>query len=74
MRVLSLERSIESWHDICLRRLNLHDDYLDKGKLSNKMFVSDTYLMALDSHKLYQFYFILSPLIILKHIVIDTKY
>ena len=49
MRVLSLERSIESWHDICLRRLNLHDDYLDKGKLSNKMFVSATYLMALDS-------------------------
>ena len=53
MRVLSLERSIESWHDICLRRLNLHDDYLDKGKLSNKMLVSDTYLMVLVIHTNY---------------------
>ena len=53
MRVLSLERSIESWHDICLRRLNLHDDYLDKGKLSNKMFLSDTYLMVLATHTNY---------------------
>ena len=53
MRVLSLERSIESWHDICLLRLNLHDDYLDKGKLSNKMFVSDTYLMGLATHTNY---------------------